>query len=80
MMPKRALDIMIERHDVDVASNEQVSPAVSDRGRAESAWVAAETASDWARSEVRRAKSASLEDNGISIDHAKWGVEEARHL
>jgi len=72
----KTLDIMQKEQQLGAGSNQQTLSAEHDLAVAESALVAAETAYEKARIEVRRATGSVLEDYGISIADAKAGVVE----
>ena len=76
----RTLDIMQKEQKLGAGSNQQTLTAEHDLALAESALVAAETAYEKARIEVRRATGSVLEGYGISISDAKTGAVEASHL
>jgi outer membrane protein TolC len=73
----KTLDIMQKEQKLGAGSNQQTLSAEHDLAVAESALVAAETAYEKARIEVKRATGSVLEDYGISIADAKSGVVEA---
>jgi outer membrane protein TolC len=72
----KTLDIMQKEQELGAGSNQQTLSAEHDLAVAESALVAAETAYEKARIEVRRATGSVLEEYGISISDAKSGVVE----
>jgi len=72
----KTLDIMQKEQQLGAGSNQQTLSAEHDLAVAESALVAAETAYEKARIEVRRATGSVLEEYGISISDAKSGVVE----
>ena len=78
-LSQRTLDIMQKELKLGVGSNQQTLSAEHDLALSESALVAAETAYEKARIEVRRATGSILEEYGISIANAKTGVVEADH-
>jgi outer membrane protein TolC len=75
----KTLDIMQKEQKLGAGSNQMTLSAEHDLALAQSALVAAETAYEKARIEVRRATGSVLEDYGISIADAKSGVVEASH-
>jgi outer membrane protein TolC len=75
----KTLDIMQKEQKLGAGSNQMTLSAEHDLALADSALVAAETAYEKARIEVRRATGSVLEDYGISIADAKSGVVEASH-
>jgi outer membrane protein TolC len=79
-LAQRTLDIMQKEQKLGAGSNQQTLSAEHDLALAESALVAAETAYEKARIEVRRATGSVLEGYGISISDAKTGAVEASHL
>lgn len=79
-LAQRTLDIMQKEQKLGAGSNQQTLAAERDLALAESALVAAQTAYEKARIEVRRATGSILEEYGISIADAKTGVVEASHL
>jgi outer membrane protein TolC len=79
-LAQRTLDIMQKEQKLGAGSNQQTLTAEHDLALAESALVAAETAYEKARIEVRRATGSVLEGYGISITDAKTGAVEASHL
>jgi len=78
-LAQRTLDIMQKEQKLGAGSNQQTLGAEHDLALAESALVAAETAYEKARIEVRRATGSVLEEYGISIADAKAGTVEADH-
>jgi len=78
-LAQRTLDIMQKEQKLGAGSNQQTLSAEHDLALAESALVAAETAYEKARVEVRRATGSVLEEYGISIAEAKAGSVEADH-
>jgi outer membrane protein TolC len=70
----KTLDIMQKEQKLGAGSNQQTLAAEHDLAVAESALVAAETAYEKARIEMRRATGSVLEDYGISIADAQSGV------
>jgi len=72
----KTLDIMQKEQQLGAGSNQQTLSAEHDLAVAESALVAAETAYEKARIEVRRATGSVLDEYGISISDAKSGVVE----
>jgi outer membrane protein TolC len=76
-LAQRTLDIMQKEQKLGVGSNQQTLEAEHDLALVESALVAAETAYEKARIEVRRATGSVLEEYGISIADAKNGVVQA---
>lgn len=78
-LAQRTLDIMQKEQKLGAGSNQQTLSAEHDLALAESALVAAETAYEKARVEVRRATGSVLEEYGISIAEAKAGTVEADH-
>jgi outer membrane protein TolC len=79
-LAQKTLDINKQEQKLGAGSNQQTLTADRDLGVAESALVAAETAYEKARIEVKRATGALLEDYGISIEDAKAAaVQEASH-
>ena len=79
-LAQRTLDIMQKEQKLGAGSNQQTLTAEHDLALAESALVAAETAYEKARIEVRRATGSVLEGYGITISDAKTGAVEANHL
>jgi len=73
-LAQRTLDIMQKEQKLGAGSNQQTLSAEHDLALAESALVAAETAYEKARIEVRRATGTVLENYGISIADAKNGT------
>ena len=79
-LSQKTLDIMQKEQKLGAGSNQQTLSAEHDLAVAESALVAAETAYEKARIELRRATGTILENYGISIAEAKSGVVvEASH-
>jgi outer membrane protein TolC len=78
-LDSKTLKIMQEEQKLGAGSNQQTLSAAHDLALAESALVAAETAYEKARIEVRRAAGSVLEDYGISIAAAKTGAVEDDH-
>jgi len=76
-LSQKTLDIMQKEQKLGAGSNQQTLSAERDLAVAESALVAAETAYEKARIELRRATGTILEGYGISIAEAKTGVVEA---
>jgi outer membrane protein TolC len=72
----KTLDIMQKEQELGAGSNQQTLSAEHDVAVAESALVAAETAYEKARIEVRRATGSVLADYGISLSDALSGVVE----
>ncbi|HZB88199.1 MAG TPA: TolC family protein, partial [Terracidiphilus sp.] len=70
----KTLDIMQKEQKLGAGSNQQTLSSEHDLAVAESTLVAAETAYEKARIEVRRATGSVLEDYGISIADAQSGV------
>lgn len=73
-LAQRTLDIMQKEQKLGAGSNQQTLSAEHDLALAESALVAAETAYEKDRIEVRRATGTVLEQYGISIDSARTGT------
>jgi outer membrane protein TolC len=73
----KTLDIMQKEQKLGAGSNQQTLSAEHDLALAESALVAAETAYEKDRIEVRRATGTVLEQFGISIDSARSGTAPA---
>jgi outer membrane protein TolC len=78
-LAQKTLNIMQQEQKLGAGSNQQTLSADNDLAQAESALVAAETAYEKARIEVRRSTGSILEDYGISIADAKSGLVEANH-
>jgi outer membrane protein TolC len=78
-LSQKTLDIMQKEQQLGAGSNQQTLSAEHDLAVAESALVAAETAYEKDRIEVKRATGTILEDYGIAISDAKSGVVEASH-
>jgi outer membrane protein TolC len=76
-LSQKTLDIMQKEQKLGAGSNQQTLSSERDLAVAESALVAAETAYEKARIELRRATGTILEGYGISIAQAKTGVVEA---
>jgi outer membrane protein TolC len=73
-LAQKTLDIMQKEQKLGAGSNQQTLSAEHDLALAESALVAAETAYEKDRIEVRRATGTILEQYGISIDSATTGA------
>jgi outer membrane protein TolC len=79
-LAQRTLDIMQKEQKLGAGSNQQTLTAEHDLALSESALVAAETAYEKARIEVRRVTGSVLEGYGISISDVHAGTVEADHL
>lgn len=79
-LAQRTLDIMQQEQKLGAGSNQQTLTAEHDLALSESALVAAETAYEKARIEVRRVTGSVLEGYGISISDVHTGTVEADHL
>jgi outer membrane protein TolC len=78
-LAQKSFSIMQQEQKLGAGSNQQTLAAEHDLALAESALVAAETAYEKARIEVRRASGSVLEDYGISIAAARAGTVEEDH-
>jgi len=79
-LAQRTLEIMQKEQKLGAGSNQQTLSAEHDLALSESALVAAETAYEKARIEMRRVTGSVLEGYGISITNVHTGTVEASHL